>query len=100
MDNPRVRAHTSDRVVGVKNDDLFAQTGSREPRSMAGRGAKPHKTAESCHFYPQKEAEVVCGGKEALCEAHGACGACVISDGWEGWMRVLQTRKGRHHGLL
>ncbi len=27
MDNPRVRAHTNERVVGVKNDDLFAQTG-------------------------------------------------------------------------
>ncbi len=39
----RVRAPPSDRVVDVKNSVLFANTGSRERRSLVGRGVKPHK---------------------------------------------------------
>lgn len=47
----RVRSTSSDRAVGVKNEALFAYTGSREPRSMTGYGAAPQKTEHLSKFY-------------------------------------------------
>ncbi len=43
----RVRACSSESVVGMKNDALFAEHGVKGRESLVGRGVKPHKTYPS-----------------------------------------------------
>jgi len=50
----RVLGTSSGAVVGVDVFERPANTGSREPRSLVGFGAKPHKTIQKPHKTIQK----------------------------------------------
>lgn len=63
VEKPRVRVTSSDAVVGLENDDHFADTGSRGDSPLRGAGFQPHKingqSPTVVHEEPRLETEKV-----------------------------------------